>query len=123
MDRVALIIEGEIPVNAVVIAEGKPGDDWLKANPDAVEVTGLDPMPGVGNGWNYVKGAWVAPVPPIPTHEQVEQARFYAYQRDADPIFFEYQRGTATEQEWLAAVQAVKDAHPYPEDVTTDETQ
>jgi hypothetical protein len=27
----------------------------------------------------------------------------------------QYQRGDATEQEWLDAVQAVKDAHPYPE--------
>ena len=114
MDRVALILDGETPVNAVVVADGKPGDDWLAANPDAVEVTGLDPMPGVGAGWTYVKGAWVAPVPPVPTVEDVEQARFMAYQRDADPIFFQDQRGDATEAEWLAAVQAVKDAHPYP---------
>ncbi len=53
---------------------------------------------------------------------QVEQARQAAYQQTADPIFFQYQRGTATEQEWLDAVQAVKDAHPYPEDVTPNET-
>jgi hypothetical protein len=56
-------------------------------------------------------------------HEQVEQARQQAYRETSDPLFFKYQRGTATEQEWLDAVQAVKDAHPYPEDVTTDETQ
>jgi hypothetical protein len=56
-------------------------------------------------------------------HEQVEQARAQAYRETADPIFFQYQRGDKTEQEWLDAVQAVKDAHPYPEDVTTDETQ
>ena len=115
MERIALVIEGIIPVNAVVLAEGKPGDDWLNANPDAVEVTALDPQPGVGTGWTYVKGAWVAPTPPAPTHEQVEQARFYAYQREADPIFFQYQRGDATEAQWLAAVEAVKAAHPYPE--------
>jgi hypothetical protein len=29
----------------------------------AVDVTGLDPMPGVGCGWLYVKGKWVAPEP------------------------------------------------------------
>jgi hypothetical protein len=29
----------------------------------AVDVTGVDPMPGVGNGWSYVKGKWVAPEP------------------------------------------------------------
>ena len=114
MDRIALVIEDTIPVNAVVIAEGKAGDDWLAANPNAVEVTGLDPMPSMGTGWTYVDDAWVAPVPPIPTVEEVEQARARAYRETSDPIFFEYQRGDATEAEWLAAVQAVKDAHPYP---------
>jgi predicted phosphoribosyltransferase len=49
--------------------------------------------------------------------EQVEKARQEAYQKTSDPIFFEYQRGDATETEWLTAVQAVKDAHPYPEQV------
>jgi hypothetical protein len=49
--------------------------------------------------------------------EQVERARAQAYRETSDPIFFEYQRGDKTEAEWLAAVQAVKDAHPYPETV------
>lgn len=44
----------------------------------------------------------------------VQQARQAAYQRDADPLFFGYQRGDNTEQAWLDAVQAVKDANPYP---------
>ena len=47
--------------------------------------------------------------------EQAERARQVDYARQADPLFFQYQRGEATEAEWLAAVQAVKDAHPYPE--------
>jgi hypothetical protein len=47
-------------------------------------------------------------------YEQVEQARALAYRETSDPIFFRAQRGSATEAEWLAAVQAVKDAHPYP---------
>jgi len=50
-------------------------------------------------------------------YEQVEKNRQKAYQETSDPLFFEYQRGDATEAEWLAAVQAVKDAHPYPEQV------
>jgi hypothetical protein len=49
--------------------------------------------------------------------EQVERARAQAYRETSDPIFFQYQRGDATEAEWLAAVQAVKDSHPYPETV------
>jgi hypothetical protein len=45
----------------------------------------------------------------------VESARAAAYRETSDPLFFQYQRGEATEAEWLAAVQAVKTAHPYPE--------
>jgi hypothetical protein len=48
---------------------------------------------------------------------EVEQARAIAYRETSDPIFFQYQRGDKTEAEWLDAVQAVKDAHPYPETV------
>ena len=55
-------------------------------------------------------------------YEQVERARQTAYQAGSDPIFFEYQRGDKTEQEWLDEVEAIKTAYPYPKDVTTDAT-
>jgi hypothetical protein len=48
-------------------------------------------------------------------YAEVEKARAIAYRETSDPIFFEWQRGDATEAEWLAAVEAVKTAHPYPE--------
>jgi hypothetical protein len=48
-------------------------------------------------------------------YSEVERDRRAAYITDADPLFFKWQRGTGTEQAWLDAVQAVKDAHPYPE--------
>lgn len=115
MERIAIVLDGTTPVNMVVIGDGANGDEWLEGNPEAVEVTGLDPMPGVGNGWTYTDGVWVAPsVPPL-THDEVEAIRRSAYQSDSDPLFFGWQRGENTEQEWLAAVQAVKNAHPYPE--------
>ena len=44
----------------------------------------------------------------------VEADRQIAYRETADPVFFEFQRGDMTEADWLGAVQAVKDAHPYP---------
>ena len=50
-------------------------------------------------------------------YKQVEKARHAAYIADADPLFFKWQRDTGTEQAWRDAVQAVKDAHPYPEPV------
>lgn len=47
-------------------------------------------------------------------YNAVTVARQAGYQQTSDPIFMQYQRGEATEQEWLDAVQAVKDANPYP---------
>ena len=55
--------------------------------------------------------------------EQVEADRQVAYRLSADPIFFEVQRGDKTEAEWLDAVQAVKDANPYPVDPATIEPE
>jgi hypothetical protein len=114
MERIALILDGDTPKNAIVIAEGKAGDDYLAEHPEAVEVTGLDPMPGIGTGWTY-NGEWVAPVPPPLTREEVEAIRLMEYQRTADPLYFKWQAGSGTQEEWVAARQAVKDAHPYPD--------
>lgn len=44
----------------------------------------------------------------------VDAVRRSAYERTADPIFFRWQRGDATEQEWLDAVAAVKAEYPDP---------
>jgi hypothetical protein len=46
---------------------------------------------------------------------RAERHAAYAAPDGPDAIFLQWQRGDATEQEWLDSVQAVKDAHPYPE--------
>lgn len=75
------------------------GLDWQDSSPKPTEKQLADFWPEVQYEIAYA---------------QVEQARAQAYRETSDPIFFEYQRGDATEQEWLDAVQAVKTAHPYP---------
>ena len=45
---------------------------------------------------------------------QVEATRRTQYEAQSDGLFFEWQRGTNTKEAWEAAVQAVKDANPYP---------
>lgn len=47
-------------------------------------------------------------------YDFIVSKRQAAYQQISDPIFMQYQRGEATKQEWLDAVQAIKDANPYP---------
>jgi hypothetical protein len=48
--------------------------------------------------------------------DAVKSARHSAYiaPNGSDAVFMKYQRGEATEQEWLDAVQAINDANPYP---------
>ena len=48
-------------------------------------------------------------------YAEVQEARRQQYVIHADPLFFGFQRGENTEQEWLDAIQAVKDANPFPE--------
>jgi len=82
------------------------------------------------NGDNYSGLTWLSEDIAKPTAEElqaewpqvqfevayakVEADRQVAYRDTADPIFFEFQRGDMTEADWLDAVQAVKDANPYP---------
>jgi hypothetical protein len=47
-------------------------------------------------------------------YNQVSNTRHLEYIKTSDPIFFEWQRGTKTQADWDAAVQAIKDANPYP---------
>lgn len=51
-------------------------------------------------------------VPPQPTQEQIDARRQQAYQVEADPLFFKWQRGQATEQEWLDKIAEIKQRYP-----------
>ena len=50
-----------------------------------------------------------------PTLEQQQAARSEAYAKEADPIFFKWQRDEATEQDWLDKIEEIKLRYPYPE--------
>jgi hypothetical protein len=54
--------------------------------------------------------------PPVipPTLEEQEGLRQAAYAAESDPLFFKYQRGDATRDEWLAKIQEIKFRYPYP---------
>jgi hypothetical protein len=99
---------------AVILSRKYVGSEWTLTGDDYAGLTWLSETPkptekGLEALWPEVQYE-VA-------YEQVEQARAQAYRETSDPIFFEYQRGDKTEAEWLTAVEAVKDAHPYPETV------
>ena len=47
-------------------------------------------------------------------YNAVETTRRTQYEAQSDGLFFEWQRGTNTQAAWETAVQAIKDANPYP---------
>jgi hypothetical protein len=55
---------------------------------------------------------------PAPTKAELlataEAQRAAAYREEADPLFFKYQRGSATKEEWLAKVDEIKARFPDP---------
>jgi hypothetical protein len=64
--------------------------------------------------YKEVEDAWVEVEKEIKTAE-IEKRRQEMYQNISDPIFFRYQRGDAKKEDWLQAVQEIKDSLPYPE--------
>ena len=96
-----------------ILTRKYPGKRWVLDGDDYSGLEWLDESPKPTK--KELEALW--PEVKLETaRAQVEAARQRAYRDISDPIYFEYQRGDKTEAEWLAAVQAVKDAHPYPED-------
>lgn len=47
-------------------------------------------------------------------HEEILTSRQAAYREQSDPVYFQMQRGEASEQDWLDSVASVREQYPYP---------
>lgn len=47
-----------------------------------------------------------------PTQAQIDALRKSAYQTEADPLFFKWQRGESTEQVWLDKIADIRQRYP-----------
>jgi len=56
------------------------------------------------------------PLPPAPTQAEQQALRQAAYTSEADPLFFKWQAGEATKEEWEAKRQEIRGRFPYPEE-------
>jgi hypothetical protein len=101
---------------AAVLSSIRPGTQWSLDGNTYDGLTWLDETPKPSQA--ELDAAWPQ-VQYDRAYTRVELDRHAAYTAPGGPdsIFLRWQRGDATEQEWLDAVQAVKDAHPYPEPV------
>jgi hypothetical protein len=94
-----------------VLVANYPGAQWSLSGNDYATLEWYDDTPKPSQA--DLDAAW----PTVEYNDQVaavEDARRADYEKQSDPLFFEWQRGDGTEQAWLDAVAAVKAAHPYP---------
>lgn len=95
------IVKNGIVTN-VVVADAPLESNWIQTDT-------------AGPNWLY-DGSTFTPPPFVPPSKEVQQAaRAEAYRTEADPIFFQYQRGEATEQDWLDKIEEIRARYPYPE--------
>ena len=102
------------PDYAVIITTLFPDALWSLVNNDLSTLTWDEGNSEVAPTQEMLDGAWPQ-VEYDRAYAQVERDRHAAYIEQSDPLFFKWQRGTGTEGAWRDAVQAVKDAHPYPD--------
>lgn len=87
-----------------------PKYGWIPftASPDDVEQHGRDLYAqAIAGSFGPIADYLPEPVLP-PTQAQIDALRQQAYQQEADPIFFKWQRGEATEADWLAKIAEIR---------------
>ena len=94
------IVEAGVVTN-VVVADAPLADNWVETDQ-------------AGPGWLYQDGQFTAPSPVVPTQAEQDAKRKAAYTAEADPLFFKWQAGEGTEEEWKAKRQEIRDRYPYP---------
>ena len=99
-----------------ILSVNYPGAQWALDNND------YDTLQWFSDGNPPTQAKLDAAWPQVDYDTQVaavETTRRTQYEAQSDGLFFEWQRGTNTKEAWEAAVQAIKDANPYPPAPTT----
>lgn len=95
-----------------------PGKEWGLVGEPENELQYVEALTWISKGnppsWESLKEA-EPEAEYVTAYDAVSAARLIAYQKDSDPVFFQWQRGEKTEQQWHDAVTAVNDANPYPD--------
>jgi hypothetical protein len=83
--------------------------DCVEADPPAIESN--QKAKWVNDAWVYEE---IPPKPPVPEPEQppYDELRKFAYREESDPLFFKWQRGEATKEEWQTKIVEIKNRYP-----------
>jgi len=99
---------------AAVLTVNYPGAEWTLNGDSYDGLTWLSDSPKPSQA--ELDAAWPA-IQYQQDIDRIRKVRADLYQSETDGMFFEAMReeGTVTLQDWKDAVQAIKDAHPWPE--------
>jgi hypothetical protein len=91
--------------------------DRPEADPITQNIDELTPVL-VDGQWTQMWAVWPASPEEIAErkaqkNESIKQGRFEEYTGYSDPLFFKWQRGEGTKEEWLEAVEQIKELLPY----------
>jgi uncharacterized protein HemY len=98
---------------SLILDKKYPGAEWYLDGDDYSGLTWLDDS--LKPSKKELEALW----PEVQYENALQQAKdarhdAYIAPNGSDAVFMKYQRGEATKQEWLDAVQAINDANPYP---------
>lgn len=88
-----------------------PGTEWTLLGNDYEGLEWLDKSPKPTQA--ELEKHWPAVEAELATVE-IKNARQARYQSESDPIFFQWQRGERTEQNWLDAIAKIESDLPLP---------
>jgi hypothetical protein len=88
----------------------RPGAQWSLNGDDYAGLVWLDdsPMPTQEEIAEAIPAATA-----IAANDRSRAARLAAFRDEADPLFFGWQRGENTEQEWLDKCEEIRQRFPY----------
>ena len=96
-------------IDLTIKLDGIPEEMPFTASPNDAAMHGKELYAKASAGEFGVVAEYLEPPPPKPpTPEQLDAAMRAAYQAEADPIFFKWQRGEATQQQWLDKIAEIK---------------
>ena len=86
-----------------------PGTQWAMQGMDYEGITWMDESPKPTK--EELDALWESTQIALKNREASEN-RKRAYAQESDPLFFKAQRGEATQEEWLALVEEIKNRYP-----------
>ena len=97
---------------SAVLTATHPGAQWSLSGNDCATLIWHDDTPKPSQA--ELDAAWPA-VQQQQAQAEADALRHAAYVTESDPLFFQYQAGEITEQEWLDKRAEIKSRYPNPE--------